>query len=318
MRSVVRLVAIAPLLLALPVVAAETDWRSQMATCAAAYDVQLEQTQATSVLDKEEYLDVTVLEVICPELAASLEAHPWRGLLERSPSNWTVRDAQGLIDVHEEYAGAAAVSPLRPEDVEDVLAGLPLFEEDELSLWDRLLSWLGEKFGGEGGGLPDWWPEVNVASWIFDWVLYVCIALVVVLAVGVVINEVIQHRKGRRRALDPAAWQAHDYAAETSLSLADVQRAPLWQQPGLLLEVLVRALQHQKQDRQRLPFVFRPGMTPRRIVAATRGLPQSEVIGELAAAAERATYGGWKPEPAEVETLRQHGEAAVNDLEKGT
>lgn len=320
MRSAVRLIAriVLPLLLLSvpgPLSAADSDWRGQIAACAAEFEAQIEQMQESTEPGEAPYLDVSVLEAICPGLAVSLEEHPWRSLLERSPGNWTVGDAQGLLGVQEAYEELNAVTSLRPENVDAILADLPLFEEDKLTLWDRLMSWLSEKLGDEEGGLPDWWPDVNVASWVFDWILYVCIALVVLLAVGVVVNEVIQHRKGRRRAADPAAWQTFDYGAETGLTFADVQRAPLWEQPGMLLELLVRALQ--KQDRQRHPFLFRPGMTPRKIVAVTRNLPQTEVIGELAAAAERATYGGWKPEPDDMETLRQHGEAALHDIEKG-
>ena len=263
--------------------------------------------------DVDEILDEPVtLGVVCPSLANDFESHPWRSLLPLSAEQLSVSDAFSLQRLRDEYLNPSdgASTFVSTANLAAILEDLPHRVEEGASWWDRFVNWLDETFGGESGALPEWLQDFTVAEGVFDWILYLSIAAVVILAVGIVLNEIAQHRKGRRRRLDSDPWQVAA-AESTPLALNDVRAAPPGLQPGLLLQLIVEQLQQQRL------VSLQAGTTHRNVVKATRDLPQQSVIARLAGAAERARYGGWHPDAADVAALTEDGEDALNTLSGG-
>ncbi len=263
--------------------------------------------------DVNENLDDPVtLESVCPRLAADFELHPWRSLLPQTAEQLSVSDAFSLQRLQDEYlrpnAGSGAF--VSTANLNTILEDLPNRVEEGASWWDRFVNWLDETFGGESSALPEWLKDFTVAEGVLDWILYVSIAAVVILAAGIVLNEIAQHRKGRRRRLDSDPWQVAT-AESTPLDLEDVRMAPPGLRPGLLLQMIVEQLQQQRL------VSLQAGMTHRNVVKATGNLPQQSVIARLAGAAERARYGGWHPEAADVAALTEDGEDALKTLSGG-
>ncbi len=248
------------------------------------------------------------LEFACPQFAADFERHPWRSLLPQPAEDLTADDAFGLQELQDKYQRPGTGAWVSTANLDAILADLPNRVEEGASWWDRFINWLDENFGGESSALPEWLKGFTVAEGVFDWILYLSIASVVLLAAWIIVNEIAQHRKGTRRRLNSDPWQVAAAAESAPLALADVREAPPGLRPGLLLQLIVKQLE------QKRLVALQAGMTHRKVVNATRDLPQRSVIARLAGAAERARYGGWQPEPAEVDALTEEGEAALQTL----
>jgi hypothetical protein len=84
----------------------------------------------------------------------------------------------------------------------------------------------------------------------------------------------------------------------------DVRRAPLARRPGLLFALLVAQL------RRRSAAAIGDSLTHRELlgVAGTLGAAEGETFRTVVEAAERATFGGWRPAEAEMESLLARGE----------
>ena len=277
-------------------------WEAIHACNAHVQAVWIEDDDAVLTLDESLNLETT-----CPQLGADFERHPLRSLLPQSAEVLTVRDPFGLQQLQDSYQRSGGGAWISPVGLDDILADLPNRVEEGASWWDRFVNWLDDNFGGESSTLPAWLRDFEVAEGVFDWILYLSIAAVVLLSLGIVLNEIAQHRKGTRRSLDPDSWQVAVMDA-AQLRLEDVQAAPPGLRPGLMLQLIVQKLE------QKQLVKLRAGMTHRSVVRATRTLPQQPVIARLATAAERARYGGWQPEAPDVEALTAEGEATLQDL----
>ncbi|MBV8307793.1 MAG: hypothetical protein JO274_09970 [Gammaproteobacteria bacterium] len=233
----------------------------------------------------------------CPDLAAALSASAFAPWL---PADWSRPDNElssaGLSELRAQLAresspGANAGPAPRSERVGAVLAAVARSEEHAgRSWWQRFKDWLSglvsaRQHGGEGW-LTRWLPQLQLSTGTAEVIGWAAVALVVVLAAGIVLNElriagVFTRRRDRLRTETAAASR---YAS--SLDLAAIGQATPEEQPALLLELIAARLTRQ----QRLPPAR--ALTARELEQSAH-LPQQRARApflELVAVSERVRF----------------------------
>lgn len=189
-----------------------------------------------------------------------------------------------------------------------VLAELPAEVAPDLSLWDRLWQWLREWFGGGATEVPAWLKDWQLPATFAEWLLGLSVGACVLLALGIVGNELLQVYRSRAMAHEPGAHGVGNgvsFAANLP-TLAQVSSYPLQEQPGLLLHIVLHELQ-------------RRALVPRQVGRTHQDLlQQASTLGDLgkpladiAQAAERSTYGDWQVLSEDVEPLLAAGQRLV-------
>lgn len=231
----------------------------------------------------------------CPRVIETLEAGQWHGTL---PTDWretlTFHEAEQLPVFMSRYRDPAQVQAVLDVQALDlVLAGLheaPAAAERR-SVWTRLLDWLAERLGTGGGPSPSWWPEwieaLELSEAAAEAMFWTFAALIVVTALGVVVFEVRAARRGKpappagilpAREPPAPAWRP--------LALADLEVASPRDKPGVLLRLLLEALQRRGLMR------VEPAATHREIGMAPTGLAAADarVLDRVTRSAERSRF----------------------------
>lgn len=257
---------------------------------------------------------------ICSDLALELGSGEWASALAGvSIGDLTARPFQELVDLIAEYARMPDARRLASDDLASIVETLRPFESvAESSLWDRARGWLEERLGfdeaGSGGGLIGWLRTLSIPETWLRTVVYVLGFTIALAALVIVVNELRiagvlgSGSPGRDRA---AVGQLPAWAKRVPLSFDGVRRAPAARQPGLLLALCVERL------RARFGDAVPDSLTHRELSAAASGLGlrrQAE-LDAVASAAERVTFGGWRPAPGDVESVMQHGKAVLEELD---
>jgi hypothetical protein len=231
----------------------------------------------------------------CPDLTRQLEQGAWSAWL---PRGWKEAgndlSAGGLRELRESIRReSAALPPAHPPDVrhlKNVLTTLGAGANSE-SGWSRFKSWLRsiletrEQPAGE-----NWFSRmvshVGFSQSVIDLIVYATLAVTVVLAGVIVVNEL------RNAGMFPGSGGAAGRRTGATDSLesksqwSDFENAPLGERPRLLLGLIVRRL----GDRGFLPPAR--ALTVRELTQAAR-LPESDDrarLTDLALAAERLRY----------------------------
>lgn len=193
---------------------------------------------------------IDALEAACPGLTHALDESGYGALLNETERQYLTRSSlEDLQQVARRYsrppgAGDAAsdVTKLAP-----ILRDLDRqVQEDRPLTWlERLQRWL-EGLLDRGqhnrdSWLSRWLREVDVPQRVANILVYSAIALILVVALAIVVNEVRARRLGGRRS---RGRRESPYAptARNDPTFADVEAAPLHERPGLLLRVLVHSL----------------------------------------------------------------------------
>ena len=244
------------------------------------------------------------LETLCPDLATALADHPLAPALARPPGERAPADATRIDDFQAWYD--AAVPGRRPdlESLPDVLAQMREPAPRRLSLREQFWRWLTHKLGLDEFEMPEWTRELSIPPRVVDAVFYSVIALLLILAVAVIVNE-LRQRRGDRGDRRVARWSHDAGAAAPPPTLAELEAAPLSQQPRLLLAIAINALS------SRGVIDYRGSMTHRQLVTTAQGLPDGQGLVLLSKAAERCAYGGWEPSAGDMDTLRSAGRALL-------
>lgn len=189
-----------------------------------------------------------------------------------------------------------------------VLAELPAEVVPDLSLWDRFFSWLRDWLGDGSTEVPAWLKDWQLPETFAGWLLGLSVGACVLLALGIVGNELYQVYRSRALAHQPGAQGAGFGASFTPNlpTLAQVSSYPLQEQPGLLLHIVLNELQQR-------------ALVPRQVGRTHQDLlQQAPTLGELgkpladiAQAAERSTYGDWQVSSEEIEPLLAAGQQLV-------
>lgn len=254
----------------------------------------------------------------CPDLTPSLLESPWAPWL---PADWNKPDnqlsAQGLSELREllarESGAAAAGRHLRTERVGGVLAGIAKSEPAGGGWWVRFKQWLRELLTQRPQQEQGWWRrlfgDVQLEQGVLRSLVWGSLALVVVLAVVVILNELrvaglLRQRGSQRRTLASAA-------ARAGLSLGEIEHASPGAQPALLLEFIAARLAEQ----DRLPPAR--AFTARELTRRARLQRESDRLrlGELAGVCERMRFSGQDVAPQVVAGAMAQGRELLNALE---
>lgn len=257
---------------------------------------------------------------VCADLAREIESGEWApALAPIGPGELTARTFQDLVDVMAHYERRPYATSLAVDELDAVVESLRPFQPvAELSLWDRLREWIRKRLGldepGRGGGLIDWLSSLSIPD---EWVRTIVYVLAITIVIGVLVVAVNELRVsgvlGRRAGGRDGATTRRVPAWATRMppTIGAVKGAPPARQPVLLMTLLLERLQERFGER------VRESLTHRELVAAaaTLGLRTHGELAAVAGAAERVTYAGWRPGPAELEPVIAQGEAVLGELE---
>jgi hypothetical protein len=203
--------------------------------------------------------------------------------------------------------------------VQDVLASLARSDGERSGWWARTRAWLRGVFergepAAEEGWLARMVGESGASQTVIELISYVALVLVAVLAVVIVVNElrVSGVFGGLRRRLAVLA-DVPVAAGRGGLTWDDVQKAPVLQRAGVLLELLVAKLAEGAR------FRSARGLTVREL---TRAAPlgdegDRERLLLLARTAERVRFGGEEVSGGEVEAAVEGGRVLLERLGVG-
>lgn len=219
------------------------------------------------------------------------------------------------------YIDAARGPELDDHLLDPILEALTLPEmQTELSFWEKLEDWLNRHLGDRPTPvLPDWLRSFRLPEDTILWVFYVSCALIVMLAIGIVGNE-IRHARGRRKSAcgcEKSGREEDARGTNVLASSADRGRAsrnkpdsvlelPAWLL-GRLIARLGLSLSGTRGD----------SLTHRELVLAGARLPGevAQPLAALARTAERIRYDAGAPDETEISAAVREGTVLLESLE---
>jgi hypothetical protein len=268
-------------------------------------------------LDRE--LDVGYARVAqrCPDLAASLSGSPIAPWL---PRDWNKAgndlSADSLTELRTLLSRPALAETVRAPRVAGltaVLATLHVSEPPHGGWWTRFKDWLSELFAprpqdADSGWLRRLFGSIDLPQSTLDVITWLALAAVIVVAIGIVANELrVAGLLGRTRLRRGPAAPAPGAGAQTALPSAHSQ-----DQPRRLLELIVARL----NDQQRLPPAR--ALTLPELVRAAR-LPQPadrERLGSLAAICEALRFAAREVPAPRLAAALADGSELLSELER--
>lgn len=259
----------------------------------------------------------------CPTLVGRLDASgvaPWLPRDWRRPGNdLSVGGLRALRElVLHELQLAPAIGARHPnvQKVPEILASLTQADDEHSGWWARTREWLRTVIAGgdeasDEGSLGRMIGQSGVRQAVLELVSYGALALVVVLAMGIVGNELWvggvwgRPRRGRRGggAGGGAVADLGGVTGGARLDWAGVLGAPVSRRPGLLLELVVARLNESGGVR------LSRGLTGRELLAAARLSDERarERLGVVVRASERVRYSGGAVAEEEVAAVMEEG-----------
>lgn len=245
----------------------------------------------------------------CPDLPQALEQSPWAPWL---PADWkrpgNHLNAQGLWELHDllvrESTATSGTRVLHPERVPAVLERVMRPEREPDGWWARFKRWLRELLVSRPTEGDSWWRrllgDAPIDRAMLRLITVLAIALLVVLAAAVVVNELriaglLERRPGLTRR--PGTGGTPGVGSE----LGELDGAAPSAQPALLLGLIAARLVAQDRLPPARAFTVRE-LTQR---ARLTGEAERARLAELAAVSERLRYGaGGVGTPALTAALR--------------
>lgn len=262
----------------------------------------------------------------CAELARALEGSGWSAWLPRGwnePGNdlsaGSLRELRVLV-ARELATTVEADRAPSVQRLEQVLAELGPAGQERGGLWARLRNWLQtilESRGQEDG--PHWLDRmierVGRSQVVIELITYASLALIIVLAVLIVVNElraagVLRSRRRREEDRDVEAELPRPRARVT---MRDVEAAELRHKPRLMLELVTEWL----AERRMLPPPR--GLTVRELLRSAE-LAQAEDrarLAKLAEAAEQESFAEHGAAPSMIESAVACGRELLDRLQRG-
>jgi hypothetical protein len=251
-----------------------------------------------------------ILEEVCPGLAQSVAKLPAAGSLSQPLDLQTtpnqLRDLRALLG---SYQGSpASVERFDFAALPELLARtLQVEPTPPLSWWQRIKNWLAQKLRGSDKSDYRWLTEflksLDPPEWLADIILRASVAVVLLLALAVVVNELraanlsswLQRRNRTQRASRVPAT-----AGASRLAWKDVANLPPGQQSAALLRLVLQEL----VERGLLPddLSLTNGEMLVRLGASARA--HAPPFGELAAAADAVLFGDRAVAAAQLAPLR--------------
>jgi hypothetical protein len=187
------------------------------------------------------------IEATCPDIRVALEELGLTDLVSENQLSTLSRDGlhsiSALVARYEQPPEREAIGSDALAPVLDSLRKPPV-PEQSLSWYERFKRWLHEIFeqkearAGQPSWLNRWLNEHPLPEVVRSALLYGSVALLLLLAVGIIINEVRTAARGRRRK---SAAAAADITGElTPAAVADVEVGG--ERPSALLRLLIATL----------------------------------------------------------------------------
>lgn len=297
-------------------------WLAAAMPCVAAADALQVIDACVAKLDASLDVGYARIAARCPDLTPALTSGPQAAWL---PADWQRADNQlsagGLLELRTLLSRAAAARPVRsvPLDtgqVAPVLAGLRHGESTSASWWSRFKDWLRSVLDArrepERGWLLRLLDRINLSERSAEVIAWGSFALLVVLALGVAVNEL-------RIAGWPGSWRrrrtarAPDALRRCGITLAQIERAAAREQPALLLELLATRL----AELQLLPPAR--ALTARELTERARltDQPGRTRLAALAQVCERIRFADEDVDEASRTGALNGGRELLNSIEAG-
>ncbi len=258
----------------------------------------------------------------CPDLSAALTGSAFAPWL---PADWQRPDnelsAAGLSELRAQLTRESApprhphVQPRSAQAAQVVSALAPIEQAAARGWWQRLKQWLRGLLTShpqaDEAWLRRWLADLKVSTAVTELIGWAALAAVVVLAAGIVINElrlagVLRARAERVRRRDAKPPPA------SSAALADIERAAPEEQPGLLLELIALRLAAQQ------PLASTRALTARELERQAR-LPQAPArawLAELVAVCERVRFSAQGVNRSSLAAAVHSGRQLLRALER--
>jgi hypothetical protein len=267
----------------------------------------------------------------CPGLARRLEESGWSAWL---PRDWQRSgndlSAGGLREFREIVSRELTLADTRArghapsvEGVPDVLASLARTDDERSGWWARTKAWLRNVFERPEPAADEGWlvrmvGQSGLSQAVIELVSYVALALVALLAVVIVVNELRIGRVfgglRRRFALlaDTPVTRQGDGQGDR-ISWADVQRAPPLERPGLLLELLVARLIEGGRLRSAR------GLTVRELTRTAQLSDERDLgrLAELARTSERVRFSNVEVSDGDIAAAVEGGRLLLEQIAPG-
>lgn len=189
------------------------------------------------------------IEATCPDIRAALEELGLTDLVSENQLSLLSRDGlhslSALVTRYEQVPERETIGVDTLAPVLDSLRKPPV-PEQALSWVERFKRWLREVFdkkesrSGNDSWLSRWLDEHPLPEVVRDILLYGSVALLVLLALGIVINEVRTARRGRRRKSASTSADAADVAVTMRPAALDLEFGG--ERPSALLRMLIATL----------------------------------------------------------------------------
>ncbi len=265
-----------------------------------------------------------ILEEVCPGLAQAVAELPAAGSLSQPLGLQTtpnqLRDLRALLSPYR--SASADVELFDFAALPELLARtLQVEPTPPVSWWQRFKDWLAQKLRSSGESDYRWLTEflksLDPPYWLADLILRACVAVILLLALAVVVNELraanlsswLQRRSRTQR---PSRVPAATGAAR--LAWKDVMNLPPGQQPTALLRLVLQEL----IDRGLLPNDH--SLTNREMLArlGVAARVHAAPFAELAAAADSVLFGNRAVVAARLAPLHRAAQAIVGTPVAGT
>jgi hypothetical protein len=255
-------------------------------------------------------IGLSELEESCPGIERALTRSGYVGFISESEADeltrysladlqhFAARDRQPSAD-HSAEADVAKLAPILGSLKEEQQVDRPL------TLLERFKRWLNglmqRSQQDQESWLSRWLRDFDVSEGVTRTIVYMSIALILLIAILVIANELraagVFRRRERRRAaaLEPAGGSPHLSHA----TLVDLERVPAAERPALLLRVLVNTLVNSGRLRNAKSLTHRE-LGAR---AAFDAVDQRQSFNRVASLSERILYGSGNVPPEEIDAV---------------
>ena len=268
--------------------------------------------------DATEIYGLENLETQCPGIEHALVELGYAPFLsERQLDELSIYSLSDLRRLADRYAERTAPGGIATDSLAPILESLDARQraEQPLTLFQRFKRWLREIYGqrqdASDSWLMDWLEKIDVPETVTRVVVYVLIALVIILALAVLINElraagILRSRETKRKHSVIATDAMH---AAKEWTLADLDAAPPAERPSALLRILVATLVKRGRLRAERSLTHRE-----LVMRVSLDDAQRESFSHVSKLSERTVYGNAHVSTDEIDRVVQAGRELVSQL----
>lgn len=254
----------------------------------------------------------------CPDLKGALTE---LGYSQTLSPGWEDRLTPGQLEdlaaLASRYGGERPSAGPDVGAVRGIVAGLASGRASPKSWWEVIKDWVRSLFAAHGehelSWIERWVNKLSSAAGVLAVVTYVLVALVIVSSLAYIVIELRSLGVlGRRPRGSMGAGTAPGARSVNALAEEDLARAPLLDQPALLLALLVRCLKSGGR------LSAERHLTHRELAraAALDDTAQQSRLGRLTQVAEELLYGAHPPVVELVHSAVEDGRELLRQLER--